>query len=165
MVGEVRAQARREAARIRARARRDAVQIAERLAELASVRKELDRVLEALGIESQGDRAGAAHAAPPPVGARRGEPPPADGVYEGEVEVEIGPLDDFAQLTGFEDAAAAIGGATEIKVKRFSGGRARLGMSLEQPVELLREREERSPLEFRVRALRGRELFLDVAGG
>jgi hypothetical protein len=161
--------------RVRAWAVRDGLEVAERLADMARVRDDLDRVLDALGVRRDGDAAARDPLSPsapgrrtkPPAHRRNpvpDEPPPADGVYEGDVEVEIGPLDDFAQLTGFEDAAAAIGGASEIEVRRFSGGRARLAMSLDQPVELLRELEERSPLEFKVRAVRGQELLLDMDG-
>ena len=78
------------------------------------------------------------------------------------VEVEVGPLADFSQLVGFEDAAGQIGATAEISVKRFARGRATLEMRLDQPVELLRELEERSPFEFRVRDRRFDRLVLDV---
>ena len=64
--------------------------------------------------------------------------------FEGLVKVEIGPLGDFSQLVGFEDAAGQIGATSEISVERFSEGRATLSMRLDEPVELLRELEERS---------------------
>ena len=83
-------------------------------------------------------------------------------LFEGIVEVEIGPLRDFAQLVGFEDAAGAIDAASEISVKRFTKGRATLAMRFEEPVALLRELEERAPFEFRVRDLRSDRLVLDV---
>ncbi|MEA2462188.1 MAG: hypothetical protein QOH90_2365, partial [Actinomycetota bacterium] len=139
------------------------VRIAERLAETAR----LGDLLEAAGLL-------------PPKEHERPEPKPApkparskpaagrpvaeveDGAFEGEVEVEIGPLADFAQLTGFEDAAKAIGGAGEIKVKRFSGGRATLVVDLNEPVELLRELEQRAPLGFKVRSLKPDRVVLDV---
>ena len=78
------------------------------------------------------------------------------------IEVEIGPLADFAQLVGFEDAARSIDATSEISVRRFSEGRATLAMELREPVELLRELEERSDLEFVVRDLREDRLVLDV---
>ena len=76
--------------------------------------------------------------------------------------MEIGPLGDFSQLVGFEDAAGQIGATSEISVERFSEGRATLSMRLDEPVALLRELEERSPLEFRVRHTAGDRLILDV---
>ncbi len=78
------------------------------------------------------------------------------------VEVEVGPLEDFSQLVGFEDAAGAIGATSEISVRRFARGRATLEMRLDEPVELLRELEQRSPFEFRVRDRRFDRLVLDV---
>jgi hypothetical protein len=71
-------------------------------------------------------------------------------VFEGEVRLEVGPLGDYAQLVGIEDAIGELG-ATEISVERFSEGRATLSMNLEQPIELLRELEELSSLDFNVR--------------
>jgi hypothetical protein len=83
-------------------------------------------------------------------------------LFQGRVQVEIGPLGDFSQLVGFEDAAGQIGGTSDISVERFSEGRATLSMRLEEPVDLLRELEERSPLGFRVRKNGGDRLVLDV---
>ena len=85
-----------------------------------------------------------------------------DGVYAGPVEVEVGPLKDFAQLSNFEDAAAGIEGGSEVKVTRFSDGRATFSMNFAQPVELLRELEERAPFDFSVRDTRTDGVVLDV---
>jgi hypothetical protein len=156
-IEEIYGQARRQATRIRMRALEDAVQMADRVTELTSLRDELGaRVSELaevararLGIEAEEE----------PLAI---EAASADGMYAGRVEVEIGPLNDFAQLTGFEDAAAGIHGASEIHVKRFSRGRATVSMNLADPVELLRELEERAPFEFVVRDMRSDGLTLDV---
>jgi predicted nuclease with TOPRIM domain len=84
-----------------------------------------------------------------------------DGVFEGQVKLEIGPLGDFSQLVGFEDAIGQLG-ADEISVERFSEGRATLSMRLSQPTELVRELEELSALDFRVRHTAPDNLILDV---
>jgi len=155
-VEEIYGQARRQATRIRMRALEDAVQMADRVTELTSLRDELGaRVSELaevararLGIEAE-----------EPLAI---EPASADGLYAGRVEVEIGPLNDFAQLTGFEDAAAGIRGASEIHVKRFSRGRATVSINLQDPVALLRELEERAPFDFVVRDMRSDQLTLDI---
>ncbi len=81
-------------------------------------------------------------------GGRRRQPEPEsapddDGLFEGQVKLEIGPLGDFSQLVGFEDAVGQLG-ASEISVERFSEGRATLSMHLDEPVDLLRELEELS---------------------
>jgi hypothetical protein len=94
--------------------------------------------------------------------AQAGEPAPADeGLYEGKVKLEIGPLGDFSQLVGFEDAVGQIG-ASEIKVDRFSEGRATFSMKLDQPTDLLSELEELSNLDFKVRHNAPDNLILDV---
>jgi len=84
-----------------------------------------------------------------------------DGVFEGLVKLEIGPLGDFSQLVGFEDVVGQVG-ASDVSVERFSEGRATLSMRLDQPVELLRELEELSSLDFKVRHTAPDNLILDV---
>src|SRR4029450_4109383 len=106
-----------------------------------------------------------------PRGMEKGGPGPArkpvsgsaaDEIYSGPIEVEVGPLNDFAQLTGIEDAAAGIDGASDIHVKRFSRGRATISMNLSDPVRLLRELEERAPFDFVVRDTRRNGLILEA---
>jgi len=93
--------------------------------------------------------------------AEPGAAEPGD-VFEGLVEVELGPLSDFAQLVGFEDAACGIEATEGISVKGFAKGRATLEMHLSEPVELLRELEERAPFEFKVRDTREGRVVLDL---
>ena len=158
-IDAVRRQARGQATRIRLRALRDAAELSERAAEAADrpgVARDrlLDSLHEAIArISAVEQGAEAAGAAAPPAG---------DGVFDGMVEVEVGPLADFAQLVGFEDAAGQISATSEISVKRFTRGRATLEMKLDEPVELLRELEERAPFEFKVRDHRFDRLVLDV---
>jgi hypothetical protein len=156
-IEEIYGQARRQATRIRMKALDDAVMMSERVTELTRLRDELGaRVAELaevararLGIEAEQT-------------ARGTDPLLGKGTYAGRIEVEVGPLTDFAQLTGFEDAAAGIRGASEIRVRRFSRGRATVSMNLADPVELLRELEERAPFDFVVRDMRRNGLVLDV---
>ena len=155
-VAEIYGQARRQATRIRMKALEDAVLMADRVTELTILRDELGARLTELAevararlrIETQQPSAQLVAG--------------SGGTYTGRVEVEVGPLRDFAQLTGFEDAAAAIRGASGIHIKRFSRGRATVSMNLTNPVELLRELEEKAPFDFVVRDVRGGGLVLDV---
>ena len=144
-LGEIQAQARGQATRIRMKALREAVEVGRRAQEL-----------------NEAEAGTAANGATPAAK----EPGPieqaAQNLFEGLVKVEIGPLDDFSQLVGFEDAAGQIGATSDISVERFSEGRATLSMRLNEPVELLRELEERSPLEFRVRRSADDNLILDI---
>jgi hypothetical protein len=155
-VEEIYGQARRQATRIRMKALEDAVLMADRVTELTSLRDELGaRVAELAEVARARLKI---EAEEPPAQLTSG----SDGMYAGRVEVEVGPLRDFAQLTGFEDAAAGIRGASEIYVKRFSRGRATVSMNLADPVELLRELEQRAPFDFIVRDTRSDGLSLDL---
>jgi hypothetical protein len=122
---EVEAQARGQATRIRMKALREAVEVSKKV-------KELTEMEPALRADAQAAEASAAA---------------DDGLYEGEVKLEIGPLGDFSQLVGFEDAVGQIG-ASEIKVDRFSEGRATFSMQLDEPTDLLSELEELSSLDL-----------------
>jgi hypothetical protein len=146
---EIQAQARGQATRIRMKALSEAVEVSRRVQEVAQRigidPATLDGASEVLEAAMNG------HA----------EREIAD-LFEGMVKVEIGPIGDFSQLVGFEDAAGQIGATSEISVEKFSEGRATLSMRLDEPVELLRELEERSPFEFKVRHTGGDRLVLDV---
>jgi hypothetical protein len=133
---EIQSQARGQATRIRMKALREAVEVSRRTQELADAHA---------GTNGKADPAGNA----------------GKDVFQGQVKLEIGPLGDFSQLVGFEDVIGALG-ASEISVERFSEGRATLSVRLDEPVELLRELEERAPLEFHVRRTSGDDLVLDV---
>jgi hypothetical protein len=141
-LGEIQAQARGQATRIRMKALREAVEVGRRAQELNEA--EADTTAPQATNE------------PGPIEQA------AQNLFEGLVKVEIGPLDDFSQLVGFEDAAGQIDATSDISVERFSEGRATLSMRLNEPVELLRELEERSPLEFRVRRSADDNLILDI---
>jgi len=136
---EIQAQARGQATRIRMKALREAVEVGRRAQEL----NEAQEAAADADSTADVDRA-------------------ARELFDGIVKVEIGPLDDFSQLVGFEDAAGQIDATADISVERFSEGRATLAMRLDEPVDLLRELEQRSPLEFRVRRTGEDNLILDV---
>jgi hypothetical protein len=156
----VRRQARGQATRIRLKALRDAAEVSDRITELARRPGEArERLLDALTDAIR--RLGGEPEAGEGSNGHRPDADPVD-VFEGLVEVEVGPLSDFSQLVGFEDAASAIGATGEISVKRFTQGRATIEMNLSEPVELLRELEERSPFEFRVRDTRADRVVLDL---
>jgi chromosome segregation ATPase len=129
---EVEAQARGQATRIRMKALREAVEVSKKVQALTEIEP-------APETETESD----------------------SGLYQGQVKLEIGPLGDFSQLVGFEDAVGQLG-ASEIKVDRFSEGRATLSMQLDEPVDLLSELEELSNVDFKVRHTAPDNLILDV---
>jgi hypothetical protein len=139
---EIQSQARGQATRIRMKALREAVEVGRRVQELN---------------EAQAAEAPASEAA----ANGNGQVPDFNGIFEGLVKLEIGPLGDFSQLVGFEDAVGQVG-ASDISVERFSEGRATLSVRLDQPVELLRELEELSALDFKVRHTGPDNLILDI---
>lgn len=142
---DIQAQARGQATRIRMKALREAVEVGHRAQELS----------EAQAASSPAPSA--------PNGNGNGHiAPTVRDVFEGLVKVEIGPLDDFSQLVGFEDAAGQIGATSEISVERFSEGRATLSMRLSEPTDLLHELEQRSPLDFHVRRTADDNVVLDI---
>jgi hypothetical protein len=122
------------------KALREAVEVSRRTQELAEAHA---------GVEN-----GAA-ASPAPAA------PGVGGGIDGRVKLEVGPLGDFSQLVGFEDAIGRLG-ASEISVERFSEGRATLSMRVDEPVDLLRELEENAPFDFRIRRTVGDDLILDL---
>ncbi len=135
---ELEAQARGQATRIRMKALREAVEVSKKVKALTDAEPELH--------EAQPQ---------PPSGSE------SEGLFAGRVKLEIGPLDDFSQLVGFEDAVGQVG-ASEISVERFSEGRATFSMNLDQPTDLVHELEELSNLDFRVRHTAPDNLILDV---
>ena len=77
------------------------------------------------------------------------------------VKLEIGPLGDFSQLVGFEDASAS--SAPRRSRSNASPRAARPSRcDLDEPIELLRELEELSALDFKVRHTAPDNLILDV---
>ncbi len=101
-------------------------------------------------------------AGPEPAAANGSSPNGAAPVDGRRVNVDIGPFSDFSQLVSFEDAANAIGATGEISIRRFSEGRANIDVDLDEPIDLLRELEERCDLEFKVRAKGDDEIILDL---
>jgi hypothetical protein len=153
---EIQAQARGQATRIRMKALREAVEVSRRTQDLAEAHE---------GAANGGSTAATGAEQPGPNGS---EQPGSNGVeaalgqlFEGLIKLEIGPLGDFSQLVGFENAVGRLG-AQEISVERFSEGRATVSMRLDEPVDLLRELEENAPFDFNIRRTADERLVLDV---
>ena len=138
---EIQSQARGQATRIRMKALREAVEVSRRTQDLADAHE---------GSTDGGGKVESADAE-----AALGQ------LFEGLIKLEIGPLGDFSQLVGFENAVGRLG-ASEISVERFSEGRATLSMHLDEPVDLLRELEENAPFDFNIRRTADDNLVLDV---
>lgn len=136
---EIQQQARGQATRIRMKALREAVEVSRRTQELSEAH---------VGAEE-----------PPSAGAEAASA--RESADDGAVKLEIGPLGDFSQLVGIENAIGRIG-ASQISVERFSEGRATLSLQLDEPVDLLRELEENAPFDFQIRRNGNGSLILDL---
>jgi hypothetical protein len=160
-IDAVRRQARAQATRIRLSALRQAADVGERLKEMTggpegAGSRALDALaaaLERVGTEEELEFA-------PALGGHR--PRRAGEMLEGRVEIDIGPVGDFSQLVGFEDAARSIAAVSELSIRRFSEGRATLTVTLKEPVELVHELRERCSLALTVRERGTGRLVLDV---
>jgi hypothetical protein len=177
---DLQAQARGQATRIRMKALREAVELntrAQALAEVEGTEDEAQEPQAGLAAPEPGIAAEVAEieeAAPQPTanGSSNGH---ANGnghaaepgtswepvLYSGKIRLEIGPLGDFSQLVGVEDAVGRLG-ATDISVERFSEGRATFSMRLEQPIDLLHQLEALAALDFKVRHNAPDSLILDL---
>jgi hypothetical protein len=167
------AQARGQATRIRMKALREAVEVSRRVQALTDETggggtatpepAAAPPVVEGSGLGANGNGANG-HGANGNGASANGAPAipiDFDGLFEGRIRLEIGPLGDFSQLVGFEDTIGELG-ASEISVERFSEGRATLSMHLEEPTDLLRELESHSALDFKVRHTAPDNLVLDL---
>lgn len=164
---ELKVGARGQATRIRLRALREAAELNARLVDATSDEGGArQRILEAL--EEAIDRvAGDWEVGAPTPPGTHAEAARAEAARRGRngrrhISVDVGPFQDFSQLVRFEDAANAIGATGPISIKRFSEGRARIDVALSEPIDLLRELEERCDLEFVVRSNEEDEIVLDV---
>ncbi|MBS1846033.1 MAG: hypothetical protein JST53_16580 [Actinobacteria bacterium] len=162
---ELQAQARGQATRIRMKALREAVEVSKRVQEVSEA--EAEEVVApdvapaapetVIAVRSDGNANGYGNGHVEVDPGTAWEP----GLFEGKLRLEIGPLGDFSQLVGFEETVGKIG-ATDISVERFSEGRATFSMNLHEPVDLLRELEALSTIEFKVRHTAPDNLILDV---
>jgi hypothetical protein len=155
---EMNAQARGQATRIRMKALREAVEVSKRVQALEDAAGGAPNGNGGSATPTASSNGSAPH---PANGFAPAEPIDFDGLFEGRVRLEIGPLGDFSQLVGFEDAIGELG-ASEISVERFSEGRATLSLHLDEPIDLLRELEGRSAQDFNVRHTAPDNLVIDL---
>ena len=162
--------ARGSATRIRLAALREAADVNARLVDfndprLAEARDRLQLALEDALARVAGEWE-AGRPEPPLLGTPEARIAYAGGQVAGasrqSLVVDIGPFDDFSQLVRFEDAANSIGATGDISIRRFSGGRAQIDVALTEPIDLLRELEERTDLDFRVRSRTEDAVVLDL---
>jgi DivIVA protein len=84
-------------------------------------------------------------------------------VYEGRVELDVGPFDDFGELSSFARTIRRIAGVVDVDVGAFADGRASLGITLGVPVVLGRALAETVPAAFAVDSAGERNLAITLA--
>jgi transposase-like protein len=162
-IEEVQAQARSQATRIRMKALKEAAEIGERVAQLAK-RAGLDpgMLLEFRRETRAFEERLQAPATPNAVDAAEDS---GEALFQGKVEIDVGPFADFAQLTRFEDAIERLHGVEEVRMERFSQSRATLAVRLSGELDLPAELGPVAPFAFRVREVSVGRLALDVGEG
>ena len=107
-----------------------------------------------------GARAGGVVAAPAV------EPPaPAGDLFNGQVEVEAGPFQNFASLAAFEQALGGLSKVEDVYIRRFEGDRATIEITLQEPAALLDEMTQRLPYRLTVDVAEHDRIELEVADG
>jgi hypothetical protein len=115
-------------------------------------------------------------ASPPPQQASppQASPPPAPAVtpeaaaaearenalFEGRVELGVGPFYDIASLGAFERRLASLPGVSEAAVRRFEASHAVVDVRLAAPVALVRELRRASGSDFSVREVASGRILL-----
>lgn len=108
-----------------------------------------------LGAEDSFPSAGAAL---PGAGQRAATPPsppaparPEEALFEGRVELGVGPFYDIASLGAFEQSLASIPSVSEVAVRRFEASHAVVDLRLATPVALVSELRRALQAGFSVR--------------
>jgi hypothetical protein len=83
-----------------------------------------------------------------------------DTLFEGRVELGVGPFYDIGSLSLFERQVAQVPHAEDVAVRRFEASHAVLDLSLSAPIALVRELRALVNTEFSVREIAGARLML-----
>ncbi len=143
-VEEVHDQARRQATKIRMRALEDAVAISDRISELA-------------GIADPADSRESGFAQRPAT-----EFNSVDGAWSGKVQVDAGPISDFAQLTEIEDTFKSVEAVSSVSVRGVSNNRAALSVQVEEPTALIEEIRRNIPFEVKLTEVSPGSLSIEI---
>ncbi len=83
-----------------------------------------------------------------------------DTLFEGRVELGVGPFYDIGSLSGFERQVAKVPYASDVAVRRFEASHAVLDLNLGAPVALVSELRTLLSIGFSVREISGSRLML-----
>ncbi|MGI8421517.1 MAG: DivIVA domain-containing protein [Gaiellaceae bacterium] len=85
------------------------------------------------------------HAAPAPPAAEPATSTANGDVFDGHVELDAGPFNDFASLSAFERALGSLPKIEDVYIRRFDGDRATIELTLLEPASLIDEMTARLP--------------------
>jgi hypothetical protein len=105
----------------------------------------LARVMSGVSLSARGEQQAPPPPPPPPPPVRE-EP-----LFEGRVELGVGPFYDIASLGAFEQRVASVPNVTEVSVRRFEASHAVVDVRLAGPVPLLSELRRVLDSDFGVR--------------
>jgi hypothetical protein len=86
--------------------------------------------------------------------------PPDDVLFEGRVELGVGPFYDIASLSAFERRLESLPYVVEASVRRFEASHAVVDVRLAAPVALVRELRRTAETDFRVREVADGRILL-----
>jgi hypothetical protein len=110
--------------------------------------------------------AAAPSAAPTPLAAAPPPPEPGEGtLFEGRVELGVGPFYDIGALSAFEHRLASLPHVSEASVRRFEASHAVVDLRLAAPVALVRELRRTVDADFSVREVAEGRILLTFDEG
>ena len=83
-----------------------------------------------------------------------------NALFEGRVELGVGPFYDIASLGAFERRLAGLPGVSEATVRRFEASHAVVDVRLATPVALVRELRRAADSDFSVREVASGRILL-----
>jgi hypothetical protein len=113
------------------------------------------------------EAAAASHAPAPPASTPAPPAPevaaaqsPENALFEGRVELGVGPFYDIGSLGAFEQRLASLPGVSEASVRRFEASHAVVDVRLAAPVALVRELRRAAGSDFSVREVASGRILL-----
>ena len=85
---------------------------------------------------------------------------PENALFEGRVELGVGPFYDIGSLGAFEQRLANVPGVSEASVRRFEASHAVVDVRLAAPVALVRELRHAVDSDFSVREIASGRILL-----
>jgi hypothetical protein len=102
----------------------------------------------------------AAPAPPPPTPEAAAAQSSENALFEGRVELGVGPFYDIGSLGAFEQRLASLPGVSEASVRRFEASHAVVDVRLAAPVALVRELRRTAESDFSVREVASGRILL-----